>query len=421
MQTYKGLNLVTNKITPSEMNGVEHTLFDFRDLQEDYIVTEWVSDAISEINSAHETHKLPVVVGGTSYWLQHLLFANRLASLAVDEPVTPSRPQPSTSTISGLAPSLQQIFDNLPTRADDVDEDTSFQLHTLLTHLDPTTASRWHWKDTRKVLRSINIVRESNMTVEEAYKAQLDPISRYPTLMFWLYMDPSVLNPMLDSRIDKMVESGLREEIEEMRQAASAANGKIEMVGLNQAIGYKEFEEYFADPSRPQLEFGRGVERMKVATRQYATRQVKWIKSRLLPTVLASENVHIMLLEVKDPAQWDEDVLRPALRYLSEFLDGQISAATDMHCSILRSFIQQAEALSATGERRKIRCDICTVDLQKPVMLDEKTEWDAHKKSRSHRRNSSRGTRKEEQLRRQEEVQARRVAARADVLSSTEE
>ncbi|KAG9103328.1 hypothetical protein FRC06_011384 [Ceratobasidium sp. 370] len=421
MQTYEGLDLVTNKITPSEMNGIEHTLFDFRDLQEDYVVTEWVTDAISEINSAHETQKLPVVVGGTSYWLQHLLFANRLTSLTVDGPVTPSRPQPTTFTIPELAPSLQQLFDNLPARADDVDEDTSFQLHALLTHLDPTTASRWHWKDTRKVLRSINIIRESNMTVGEAYKAQLDPVSRYPTLIFWLYMDPSVLNPMLDSRIDKMVESGLREEIEQMRQAASAADGKIEMVGLNQAIGYKEFKGYFEDPSRPQLEFDRGVERMKVATRQYATRQVKWIKSRLLPTVLASENVHIVLLEVKDPAHWDEDVLRPALRYLSEFLDGQISAAADMHCGILQSFIQQADALSATSNKRKIRCDICTVDPQKPVMLNEGIEWDAHKKSRSHRRKSSRDTRKEEQLRQQGEVQAQRASVRAGILSSAEE
>ncbi|KAG8744763.1 hypothetical protein FRC10_009528 [Ceratobasidium sp. 414] len=381
MQTYKGLNLVTNKITPSEMNGIEHTLFDFRDLQEDYVVTEWVADAISE----------------------HLLFANRLTSLAVDEPTTPSRQQPTTFTIPGLSPSLQQLFDNLPTRADDIDEDTSFQLHTLLVHLDPTTASRWHWKDARKVLRSINIIRESNMTVEEAYKAQPDPVSS-----------------AIVAAHPPDITSGLREEIEQMRQAASTADGKIEMIGLNQAIGYKEFEGYFEDPSRSQPEFDRGVERMKVATRQYATRQVKWIKSRLLPTILASENVHIALLEVKDPAHWDKDVLQPALKYLSEFLDGQISA-TEMHCDILRSFIQQAEALSATGERRKVRCDICTVDLQRPVMLDEKTEWDAHKKSRSHRRKLFQDIRKEEQLRRREEVQAQRAIVRAGILPDTEE
>ncbi|KAG9126298.1 hypothetical protein FRC07_004036 [Ceratobasidium sp. 392] len=343
MQTYKGLDLVTNKITESEMNGIEHTLFNFRDLKEDYIVTEWVTDAISEIDSAHKTQKLPIVVGGTSYWLQHLLFANRLASLPLDEP---SATPPPTLSAPNLPPSLQQLFDNLPTRADAIDEDASFKLHSLLMHLDPTTASRWHWKDTRKVLRSINIIRESNKTVGEAYKAQTDPVSRYPTLIFWLYMNPAILNPMLDLRVDKMVEAGLREEVEGMGQAADAAKGRIEMVGLNQAIGYKEFEAYLQDPTRPQLKFDRGVEHMKVATQQYATRQVKWIKSQLLPAVIASDNVHIALLEVKDPANWDEDVLQPALRYMS---------VTNMHCEILHSFIQQTKTHLITSERRKIR------------------------------------------------------------------
>ncbi|KAG8687674.1 hypothetical protein FRC09_013353, partial [Ceratobasidium sp. 395] len=324
MQTYKGLDLVTNKITQSEMRGIEHVLFDFKDFGDDYVVTEWVTDAISEIRSAHETWKLPIVVGGTSYWVQHLLFANRLKSLAVDELSTPSLIQSAILPVSNLSPSLQQLFDNLPTRADDVDESTSYQLYTLLIQLDPATASRWHWKDTRKVLRSINITRESNTTVGQTYEAQLDPAYRYPTLIFWLYMDPSILNPMLDSRIDKMVESGLRQEIEEMNQATSTIEGGIEMVGLNQAIGYKEFEAYLNDPSRPQLEFDRGVERMKTATRQYAARQVKWIKSQLLPTVMASGNVHIVLLEVKDPAHWDENILQPALVNLSTFLNGRM-------------------------------------------------------------------------------------------------
>jgi tRNA dimethylallyltransferase len=50
MQAYKGLDLVTNKVTKDEMNGIEHTLFDFRELDQEYIVTDWVSDAISEVS-----------------------------------------------------------------------------------------------------------------------------------------------------------------------------------------------------------------------------------------------------------------------------------------------------------------------------------------------------------------------------------
>jgi tRNA dimethylallyltransferase len=50
MQAYKGLDLVTNKVTKSEMNGIEHTLFDFRKLDNEYVVTEWVMDAIAEVS-----------------------------------------------------------------------------------------------------------------------------------------------------------------------------------------------------------------------------------------------------------------------------------------------------------------------------------------------------------------------------------
>lgn len=50
MQAYKGLDLVTNKVTKSEMNGIEHTLFDFRKLDNEYIVAEWVMDAIAEVS-----------------------------------------------------------------------------------------------------------------------------------------------------------------------------------------------------------------------------------------------------------------------------------------------------------------------------------------------------------------------------------
>lgn len=132
-----------------------------------------------QINAAHATNQLPVVVGGTTYWLQHLLFSNRLTSL---EDAMNGSPFPSqiadTTSVPDLPSSLRRLFDNLPPRGDDVDETTAFDLHVLLSHLDPATAARWHWKDSRKVLRSLNIIKESNTTVRDAYDAQPDPLAR---------------------------------------------------------------------------------------------------------------------------------------------------------------------------------------------------------------------------------------------------
>ncbi|QRW27345.1 tRNA dimethylallyltransferase [Rhizoctonia solani] len=235
MQVYKGLDLVTNKVTESEMNGIEHTLFDFRDLDHEYVITEWVTDATAEISTAHANNQLPIVVGGTTYWVQHLLFANGLTSLkdSIHDPVHES--SISTSLID-LPSSLQQLFNNLPPRGDGVDETMAFDLHNLLSHLDPVTATRWHWKDTRKMP-----MKHNSILFQGKYHATFcmhyQRIFRYPAIVFWLYMDPNHLNPILDARIDKMVELGLKNEIEAMRKVISSAENRGQMTGLNQAIG----------------------------------------------------------------------------------------------------------------------------------------------------------------------------------------
>ncbi|KAL5635717.1 hypothetical protein ACGC1H_004508 [Rhizoctonia solani] len=410
MQAYKGLDLVTNKVTKSEMNGIEHTLFDFRELDHEYLVTEWVTDAIAEIDNAHAENILPIVVGGTAYWIQHLLFANRLTSFEKSTS-GPSTTLPVNTLLNDLPPSLRQLFDNLPQRGDNIDEATAFDFHTILSRLDPSTAARWHWKDTRKVIRSLNIIRESNQTVQDTYGAQPEPVARYPAIIFWLYMDPNDLNPMLDARIDAMVQLGLKDEIEVMQNAESNAKIKGQMVGLNQAIGYKEFEAYLDNPNRPQRQFDLGVEQMKVATRKYALRQVKWLKSRLLPAVVASDSAHIVLLNIRDVASWQTDVLEPSLKYLQDFLIGRPPLEVEQS-TILRDFIRDVQLSSPGSERKKIRCDVCTTDPRRPVLLDEKMEWDMHRKSRAHQRKESKESRKETQLKRQQEVCLQRATLR---------
>ncbi|CAE6497002.1 unnamed protein product [Rhizoctonia solani] len=401
MQVYKGLNLATNKVTRSEMNGIEHALFDFREPDQEYVTTEWVNDATVEIDRAHRKSNLPFVVGGSTYWLQHLLFANRLASL---EHLTsgPSTALPIGTLLLDLPPSLRQLFENPPPHSDVIDEATAFDIHAILSHLDPSTAARWHWKDTKNVLRSLKIIRESHRTVQDAYGAQPEPVARYPTMIFWLYMDPDDLNPILDARVDKMVQLGLKDEIEMMRNAISDTKNESQIIGLNQAIGYKEFKAYLDDPSRPQEQFDRGVEEMKAATRHYATGQVKWLESRLLRRAVASENVHIVLLHIKDVANWQTDILEPSLEYLKDFLNGRLPLEVEQNI-LLQKFIQESQ-LSSPSERKKISYDICTSDPRIPVLLDEKTEWGIHKKSRAHRRKESTESRKETQLGRQEEI-----------------
>lgn len=110
---------------------------------------------------------LPIVAGGTSYWIQHLIFPNRLVSLGTSRAGAVNAPESMTMgpevDLSQLPLKLRDLFHGLPgnVNADSCSEDTAFDLHTLLSHLDPATGARWHWKDTRKVLRSLSVIQET--------------------------------------------------------------------------------------------------------------------------------------------------------------------------------------------------------------------------------------------------------------------
>lgn len=130
----------------------------------------------------HENHELPIIVGGTSYWIQHLIFPNRLVSKDSRSRSKSSSPviEPSWSeqlllSIASLPPDLLLLFQHLPEEPPSakVNPDEAFRLHSLLSILDPVVSQRWHWKDTRKVLRSLQIIKErrqlpSDIIVEQS-------------------------------------------------------------------------------------------------------------------------------------------------------------------------------------------------------------------------------------------------------------
>lgn len=117
----------------------------------------------------HKNNELPIIIGGTSYWIQHLIFPNRLVSKEPCVSETPKVVEWSESlqaSIASLPPELLTLLENLPEEAPSAKADPhqAFQLHKLLSVLDPIISQRWHWKDTRKVLRSLEILKESGKT-----------------------------------------------------------------------------------------------------------------------------------------------------------------------------------------------------------------------------------------------------------------
>ncbi|KAI9472143.1 MAG: IPP transferase-domain-containing protein [Benjaminiella poitrasii] len=202
-------------------------------------------------------------------------------------------------------------------------------------------ANKWHPSDRRKILRSLKIFHQTGKPQSEIIKSQKELFSengmesRYKALVFWIYSDPQKLNPRLDARVDQMIETGLFDEIKDLRRRV--VEGQVKMPGVElekyqrglwQAIGYKEFDPYFAaleEGNKGQDELKKikeeCTEQMKAATRRYAKSQIKWIKNKLVPASLYSKNKDVIIycLDAGDLASWDTNVKEKAVELTKAF------------------------------------------------------------------------------------------------------
>ncbi|SGY47228.1 BQ5605_C001g00511 [Microbotryum silenes-dioicae] len=429
MQVYKGLDLITNKATVEEMQGIKHHLMAFLEPGQEYSINEFQADALRLIDDMRNRDTLPILVGGTTYYLQHLVFPNQLVSdtPAISVPrTTPTEPLPISAThhfppklvehIHALPHELLQLFLALPclpqTSTPDsfppnfplglVPEpyrspsDFAPALYDLLDRLDPRSAERWHWRDIRKVRRALEIVWEGRQwdDVKQEQNQKGRGQARFPTLIFWPYAEPELLSKRLDERVDRMLQLGLLEEIEQLwalahRKGGEGSDETDYSKGVYQAIGYKEFSPYLASKNDSSIDskslFDAAVERMKISTRQYAKKQVKWIKSKLLPAIkeLETHAVTIVLLDVTDLEKWEENVHKPAIEYLRAFLNDE--PITDP--ALLSPVAQEHLSVSNTGSpaRPKRACPICTDDPSRPFFVEYHL-WDSHSRTKTHRR-----------------------------------
>lgn len=305
----------------NEREGIKHHLMDFLETEEEYQVTSFLKDAsqkvtnnktdkwnffeptsllffkkkIVQIEYISEEKQLPVVVGGTNYYIQSLLWNNTTIGKQEDR-------EPSPDAIDNDFPE----FDQLETP----------ELYQRLSKVDPVMANKWHPSDRRKILRSLRVFYQTGKPQSEIIKSQRDHYEthglepRYKSLVFWIYSDPQKLNPRLDARVDQMIETGLFDEIKDLRNQVVQGHVKLPkgfelekyQRGLWQAIGYKEFDAYFVaveegnkDPAELEKIKVECTERMKAATRRYAKSQIKWIKNKLLPTALNAKNNDVIV------------------------------------------------------------------------------------------------------------------------------
>ncbi|KIY65725.1 tRNA isopentenyltransferase [Cylindrobasidium torrendii FP15055 ss-10] len=403
MQVYAGMDIITNKVSEREMDGIPHHLLGFQKPGKQYVVGEWVQDSMRIIKDLHAQNKVPIVVGGTAYWIQHLVFPG---SVNYEEPAIQKGADGQIAlsddlarNISLLSPAALSIWTRL---AEDTQAQTEEALpaYQLLQTLDPQMAARWHWRDVRKVVRSLVIMKTSGRLASERVMEQsrITVQPRYRTLFLWPYAKSDVMNPRLDARVDDMLERGLIREVKDLLDLKDT-EGETDMdfeTGIYQSIGYREFFTYLSAPDREEdrESLASAVSNMKTSTRQYAKRQISWIRNKLLPevrsaNVSSNDNDAFYMLDVSDINAWDPKVRGPALDIVNQFLRGQVTLDPSSVSEDANGMLAIPEKITNPIDRleaqKKMVCDLCTTDKDQPVMV-ETLQWDAHARSRKHRR-----------------------------------
>jgi tRNA dimethylallyltransferase len=395
MQLYEGLPIITNKITVEERKGIPHHLLGCIGIDEPtWVVGTFVKKALSVIEEIRARGKLPILVGGTHYYTQSLLFQDSL----------------SDSNDAGTAGSGENEFvDDIESKFPILGEPTEVILRELRS-VDLVMADRWHPNDRRKIQRSLQIYLQTGRKASNVYAEQRNAKSkphdgdaptnmRFPALVFWIHADLEILRDRLDGRVDKMLQRGLLDEVQQLDAHVEAASttkeaSMDETRGIWTSIGYKEFKQYtaaLASPDSSAVELARlrneAVEKTKIATRQYAKRQVRWIRIKLINALLsASASDALYLLDGTDVSRLSETVLQPAAKLTQSFIDGQpMPPPTSLSDAAAENLVPKQDHDLSDAPNKWIRehCELCQV-----TCVTEK-QWVQHTKSRSHRRLAS--------------------------------
>jgi tRNA dimethylallyltransferase len=419
MQLYSGLPIITNKITVEEQKGVPHHLLGCIDFGEPtWVVGTFVKRALSVIEEIRSRGKLPILVGGTHYYTQSLLFRDRLAETEEDGQDGGKKKD-----------SEQGPLDNLEDTYPILKEPTE-KLLEKLREIDPVMAERWHPNDRRKIQRSIEIYLQTGRKASDIYAEQrlatastassTDSSSevsglRFPTLLFWIHAETETLRARLDSRVDKMLTRGLLDEVHQLHEYATTQSGNGQPVdesrGIWVSIGFKEFKAYITalqtgTTTETDLKGLRdeAIERTKIATRQYAKRQTRWIRLKLLHALQSQPQISqtdasnaagkLYLLDGTSIPDFQTNVLSPAADVTQAFLsDGPLPDPKELSAAAAEqlSVIQDQDPAKPPRSWVRRQCDLCGV-----TCVTEK-QWEAHARGRAHRRLVSKKRKLEEE------------------------
>lgn len=245
MQIYRHMDIGTAKPTLEEQKTVPHHLIDLIEPYENYSAALYKDEAISCIGNVLKRGCLPVFCGGTGQYALALSIGISYNPVTIDPLVTKEI----------LLEAQRNGYESL---------------YLELLAADPESAAKIHPNNRKRVIRALEIYRQTGKTMTYFNSQSLLDGPRYPFALFAIEWDRKTLYERMDLRVDRMMDEGLLKEVKSLLES-----GITEEHTSMQAIGYKELVEYLTG----RESFESAVMKIKQKTRNYGKRQLTWFRN----------------------------------------------------------------------------------------------------------------------------------------------
>ncbi len=244
MQIYKYMDIGSAKVSKDEQLQVTHHMVDIVYPEEEFTVADFKEQAKSIIRDLNAKGKLPIVTGGTGLYINSLVYELNFTRAEADY---------------GLRKELEDLA---------ADKGVG-EVHKILESIDPPSAKKLHPNDLKRVIRAIEIYRQSGVTMSEYNKNFRTEVEDYNLSMIGLTMDRQKLYQRINKRVDKMMDDGLIEEVQFL-----LSKGYTKDLVSMQGIGYKELIDHLEG----NMSLEETIDLIKKKSRNYAKRQLTWFR-----------------------------------------------------------------------------------------------------------------------------------------------
>lgn len=244
MQVYKRMDIGTAKASDAEQKEIRHHLIDILEPWEDFNVVSFQKYAKEAVGDIIKRGKIPIVVGGTGFYIQSLLYDINFTENDVNI----------------------ELRNRLEAESQ---KDDGISLYNYLRQIDPAAAEQIHPNNKKRVIRAVEFYELTGEKISDHNEEQKQHTSAYNSAYFVLTMNREALYDRIDCRVDTMLQEGLVKEVE----ALLAEGCTPDMVSM-QGLGYKEIIRYL----QGEITLEEAVYILKRDTRHFAKRQLTWFR-----------------------------------------------------------------------------------------------------------------------------------------------